>query len=810
MGDRTSQPPDGVGINPIYSGALFLWNGIASNKNQIGGATATNAGTDNAGADGQYHLFTSAGAMSWTIGAALGSAYTLVLASVHPTAMVSFAKLFSMPSNSVRIESQTTAGAVAHNLIHTGVAAAVNTFAEAVGGFDTEMWTYVARYGGGNLTQYLKRGDGTVVAGATEAISFSGGSTTVALGDDTPLASQGLYAALLLNNDVGDTEAKAIRDNVWRIFAPDVSVEQEGARFGNDDGNEAAHTFAAAQDANLTSPLATSVLLRTLLNMTGGPDTSAYELRSQKNGSGGYAKVPVGSSSSPTLSYGEAGTINVSGTGTVAPVYPSNITPQSGLVLVVAQKPATANGGGCTTPSGWTLQTSKTGANDGNTGGYTTTLGADTGNCNIFVYTKDTVDGSEGGSLSVTLTDSNVAWAQIFRLQSSDAATWSWAASVGKDTAAGNVSITTDAGIAIAAGDHVLAGMVIPTDVTTPSQFSAEALAQTGTTFGTVNEIGEPDSTTGNDIGGFLCEAHVSSGSGSVAPTLTATAGGTTTNVRGPGFVIRARLTAVTNEIFVAASANVAAGGEATTARLTAPSGKTTSDFVAGRRWDDENGTDTTNITADDYAELEWSINTQAPAANGDFYDFRVYVAGSPLTTYTVTPRLTLGSGGGTTQNLAGDAAAAASAAAQLAITKAMAGAAAAQGGAAGAMLLLKSLLGAAAAQASVVGDMALAHLLGATAAAQGIASGVLQNGGNIVTSPLKNNTGTVLAGETGVTMHVYDAVTGVKVVTKTGQATDGSGVMSVFDALLTAGVTYRVVIVLASGAEGMDRIVAT
>lgn len=426
-----------------------------------------------------------------------------------------------------------------------------------------------------------------------------------------------------------------------------ATFEQEGFRFGADNGSESAHTFSDAQDANTTQPLSQNVLLRVLVNGTSDPASAGFKLKYQKNGAGGYADVPVGGTSSPTLSYGEASTLAYSASGgtSVAANYPANLTARSAIVMVIGQKPSTANGGTVTTPSGWTLQLSLTGANDGNTGGYTTTLGADTGNCNIFVFTKDTVTGSESGTLSVTVGTNNVCWAQMIRLQASDDATWSWAGGTGKDTSAGNVSIATGA-FAIAAGDFVIGGMVIPTDVTTPAQFSAEALSQTGTTFGTVGEISEPDSTTGNDIGGFLIQAPVSSGSGSGAVTMTATAGGTTTNVRGPGFVLRARVAAVTREVYVATSANIAAGGEATTARLTAPSGKTTSDFVTGRRWDDENGSDAIDITVDDYTELEWCLAAQSPAIATDYFDFRVYAADVALDTYTVTPRWTIGTAG--------------------------------------------------------------------------------------------------------------------------------------------------------------------
>lgn len=254
-------------------------------------------------------------------------------------------------------------------------------------------------------------------------------------------------------------------------------------------------------------------------------------------------------SSAATLRVGvihiASGTIAYSASGgtSVAPGYPAGVAAGDLLVMVLGQKPSSANGGTATTPSSpWALDGSLTGANDGNTGGYTTTLGADTGNTNIYTYSA-VATGSESGTLSVTVGTNNVCWAQMLLFRAPSSATWSVAATTGKDTSAGNLSITGAADPGVAAGDYVIAGVVIPTDVTTPSQFSAEAFSQTGVGFGTVVEFSEPDSTTGNDIGGVLFGAPVSTGPSSAAPTFTATAGGTTTNVRGPGVFVRLRAT---------------------------------------------------------------------------------------------------------------------------------------------------------------------------------------------------------------------------------------------------------------------------
>ncbi len=244
------------------------------------------------------------------------------------------------------------------------------------------------------------------------------------------------------------------------------------------------------------------------------------------------------------ITYQSAGAVAYSAGGgaTVAPAYPASIAAGDLLVLIVGMKPSTANSGSVTTPAGWIPIVSLTGA-----GGYGGTLAGDTGNTNVFTFYKVAV-GGEAGTLAVSLTTNNVSWAQMYRLSNATMG-WSVAGTTGSDATGGAaVSIAMSADPGVTAGDYILGGMVIPTDVSTPGQFSGEALSQAGITFGTVVEIfSEPDSGNGNDIGGFTIRAPVSSGTSSAAPTLTATAGGTTTNVRGPGVFLRVREVAYTS-----------------------------------------------------------------------------------------------------------------------------------------------------------------------------------------------------------------------------------------------------------------------
>lgn len=226
--------------------------------------------------------------------------------------------------------------------------------------------------------------------------------------------------------------------------------------------------------------------------------------------------------------------------GSVGINHPTGTAEGDKLLLIVAMKPSVANGGTCGTPSGWNLSASITGA-----GGYGTTLAADTGNTNLWVFERTV----PAGGMPTTYTDisvnsNNITWAIILRL-TSDAGWDSVAAVTGSDTSAGSVSIAFASNPGVAAGDLVIGAMCIPTDVTTPSQFSAEAFSQAGATFGAVVEVVEPDTATNNDLGGFVCYAPVSSGTATGNPTMTATASGTTTNVRGPGVFIRVRESSV-------------------------------------------------------------------------------------------------------------------------------------------------------------------------------------------------------------------------------------------------------------------------
>jgi hypothetical protein len=208
---------------------VFLWNAIAPTKNQLNGATDTLSGTTTAGgADGQYHNFTPAGEMEWAI-TKPASAYTLVWSIVMPSSLGTFVAAVMIPNGNFRVEVQRTGGGVYVSHTHTLSAAPGTQYVEGTGSPDSEMITYVAAYDGTTLRRYLKLGDGTNASNLSEALAYNnGGDSVMRLGNADGSATYGGYMLGLLNNDVGNTECLALRDNAWRLFAPEVVVDSRG------------------------------------------------------------------------------------------------------------------------------------------------------------------------------------------------------------------------------------------------------------------------------------------------------------------------------------------------------------------------------------------------------------------------------------------------------------------------------------------------------------------------------------------------------------------------------------------------------
>lgn len=214
------------------------------------------------------------------------------------------------------------------------------------------------------------------------------------------------------------------------------------------------------------------------------------------------------------------GGADASGTTSITPGYPANISTGQFLLLAVVNKyPAN----GPATPAGWTFLAAAQAS------GGSGAAGVDTGNVFITVFYKVS-DGTETGTETVTIASGNSSYGKIFRYSGAangDPIPVQVTAVNGTDNTAGTAwSIVTGA-VEIHAGDMVIACSGINTDAYT---YSAEAFSQTGTTFGTVNEFWDSNTLQGDDCGLVVADVLVSSGSGTGALTYTMTASGTATN----------------------------------------------------------------------------------------------------------------------------------------------------------------------------------------------------------------------------------------------------------------------------------------
>lgn len=132
-----------------------------------------------------------------------------------------------------------------------------------------------------------------------------------------------------------------------------------------------------------------------------------------------------------------------------------------------------------------------------------------------------------------------------------------------------------------------------------------------------------------NPKGGFNWAAHLDTGE-----TFATTVAAVMTNNTDP---------VVSNPAFTLDSSANVTTGLATTAQLTPPSGKTTGDFQAGYINEATNPHSTLDLASGKYTEMEYVITATADAVDAAEYEFRITYNGTSLDTYSVTPKLTVG-----------------------------------------------------------------------------------------------------------------------------------------------------------------------
>lgn len=232
------------------------------------------------------------------------------------------------------------------------------------------------------------------------------------------------------------------------------------------------------------------------------------------------------------------------GGGNTSPVTPAYPAPSGGvlssdlLVLLARIHKSTAAGTeSVATPAGWSSL--------GSLEGGTATQGADIGRCVIAAFAVQAA-GGETGTLSVTINNivggasgTNAA-AQIIHVRGATGAYSTAAATGTDDTGGAALSVTFGSDPGIASGDLLVVGFSSPTD-TVPGSGLPGTVAATGATIGAGANVQTAGGITGLDGAGYSFTAAVTAGTGTAAPTWTATLGATNTNWAGPAALVRIR-----------------------------------------------------------------------------------------------------------------------------------------------------------------------------------------------------------------------------------------------------------------------------
>ena len=405
------------------------------------------------------------------------------------------------------------------------------------------------------------------------------------------------------------------------VVEPAATVEQEGFRFRNDDGDEDAATWRQSQDVADTAELDEQIRLRALLNGTGDPASTQYQLEYKQDSETWWRPIGVGYPGTLPAITSSTGTTDATAGTTVAANYPATVTAGDLLIFVVAKDDDAT---GITDTTGG-LNVIRNGNTESGTDGVCLFAG--------WMIAAGTEDGT-----TRTFTGDSEEW-QTWCIRILAGA---FDASNPIDSAAtlnGNTTgeAITDAFTCVRPGGLVIACGAVDID---PMD-------------ATFSPAGWTD-VVDTDAGEVTAWVSTRDAATTLAETIASATFGINTSDASVSlaFVVNAPLG--TPAVTYYASSNYA-DGDATTAQLTAPSGKTTGDFDAGVMVEGQALADAVNVTTDDYTEIEWAVKAQTPAVDTDVYEFRVTANGTLLSPYTVTPELTIASGGTTfEEDLAG------------------------------------------------------------------------------------------------------------------------------------------------------------
>ncbi|MEW2300282.1 hypothetical protein AB0958_09905 [Streptomyces sp. NPDC006655] len=210
-----------------------------------------------------------------------------------------------------------------------------------------------------------------------------------------------------------------------------------------------------------------------------------------------------------TISFGTTGA-QATHTDTITPVLVGSAG-QLAVLQVISGHP---NDNIPSTPSGWIRA--------GSTSGGGGTFGASAGPRRLtwFVRVLTGGDGNPTTAIPSGSAGSLIA-GRIVSLSRTAGTGWRWATSFGDDqTSNTTFSATGTTALTWKAGDFALIGYGVASNA---DSYTAEAIAVSGVSFGTVTERADAVVTAGNGTTTAMATATVSSGTATLAPTITAT-----------------------------------------------------------------------------------------------------------------------------------------------------------------------------------------------------------------------------------------------------------------------------------------------
>ena len=222
-----------------------------------------------------------------------------------------------------------------------------------------------------------------------------------------------------------------------------------------------------------------------------------------------------------TISYGAAGTL-AQHTDTVTPALPAGATAgQLAVLQVVSGHP---NDNVPSTPSGWMLGGSVSGG-----GG---TFGLNTGPRRLTFFLRVLAGGDAAPTTAIPSGSSgSLIGARVFTLSRTAGTGWRWAVSFGEDATSGTAfSATGTTALTWTTGDF---GVLAYAWNTQTASTTARAVTATGITFNTATSHVGDAITSGNGARLTMADSSVTAGSGTQAPTLTATLSAAATGVAG-------------------------------------------------------------------------------------------------------------------------------------------------------------------------------------------------------------------------------------------------------------------------------------